>query len=127
MLAEIDRIAIQDLINMYHYYVDEPGFPRLRDVFTADCVFDASAYGGGVSRGIAELAARFAGASGVLAHSCTNIVLTEETTVSVRCISKCLASIPDGKIGMAIHKDVLRRTPDGWRIAERVLAPASLS
>ncbi len=122
MLASEDVAAIHDLINLYHYYVDEPGFPRLREIFTEDGVFDASAYGGGVSRGMAELERRFARNSGVLVHTCANIIVTGEPGGVVRCLSKCVALIPDGKVGAAIHRDVLRHTPDGWRVAERVLS-----
>jgi hypothetical protein len=122
MLANEDRAAISDLINLYHYWVDEPGFPRLREIFTDDCLFDLSDYGRGVLRGIDALASLFAGDSSVLAHSCTNIVIFEEPVGLVRCTSKCLALLPQGKMGLATHKDVLRHTPQGRRIAERVPA-----
>ena len=122
MLNNEDTLAIHNLLNLYHYYVDEPGFPRVREIFTEDCIFDSSDFGGPVTHGIAELEKRFSRDSGVLVHTCSNIILTEDPDGTIRSVSKCVAMIPDGKVGAAIHADVLRRTADGWRIAKRVIS-----
>jgi len=37
----------------------------------------------------------------------------------VRAVSKGLGVGPQGRVGSVVYRDILERTPQGWRFAER--------
>jgi hypothetical protein len=56
-----------------------------------------------------------------LAHHATNVVVTEDADGTVRVLSKGAGVGAGGRVGSVTYRDIAVRTPDGWRIAERVV------
>ncbi|MFT3864971.1 MAG: nuclear transport factor 2 family protein [Solirubrobacterales bacterium] len=116
-----DYVEIQMLLGLYGHILDDRDWDALPRVFTEDIVFDAGDSGLGVMRGIAAIVERwrepFDGHP--LGHYMTNVVISEDEDGTVRARSKHLGVRP-GTITLMTYDDVLRRTPDGWRLAERV-------
>jgi hypothetical protein len=48
------------------------------------------------------------------------VIISEDSDGTVRVICKGLGLRPDGQVGGVAYNDVVTRTGDGWRIAERV-------
>ena len=48
------------------------------------------------------------------------MIVSEDSDGTVRVICKGLGLRPDGQVGGVTCNDVVTRTADGWRIAERV-------
>jgi hypothetical protein len=122
-LALEDRIAIHDVLALHGHLTDRGETGRFREVFTDDVVYDLSAVGGGVLEGLDGLAggkqAATANPRNPVAQHLTNIVLTAESPDTVRSISKSLGVRADGTCVSVTYHDVLRRRPEGWRIAHR--------
>jgi len=121
VLTDRDVAEITKLINRYHYYVDRPGFPNLGEIFTDTAILDVSDYNGVVRSGMAELVEYFKKPVTVLSHTCSNILVDEDADGTIRCHSKVVGILPEGKVGAAIHRDELIKTSSGWRIAKRVV------
>lgn len=116
-----DLIDIQMMLGLYGHILDERDWDALDQVFTEDIVFDASDSDLGVMRGIAAIVDAwkepFDGHP--LGHYMTNVVITEDADGTVRARSKHLGTRV-GTITLMTYTDVVRRTPAGWRLAERV-------
>jgi len=116
-----DLIDIQMMLGLYGHILDERDWDALDQVFTEDIVFDASDSGLGVMHGIAAIVGvwkePFDGHP--LGHYMTNAVIAEDEDGTVRARSKHLGTRP-GTITLMTYADVVRRTPAGWRLAERV-------
>jgi 3-phenylpropionate/cinnamic acid dioxygenase small subunit len=116
-----DLIEIQMMLALYGHILDERDWNALDQVFTEDIVFDASDSGLGVVRGIPALVEvwkePFDGHP--LGHYMTNVVITEDDDGTVRARSKHLGTRV-GSITLMTYTDVVRKTPAGWRLAERV-------
>lgn len=128
----VDRLAIQDVLVRYSTAIDTKNFALLDEVFTADGVGDYTA-SGGIRGGLGEIKQWLAGALSiftVVQHLVTNV------TVEIRgdeALTSCYLFNPlgyprdDGSVEMlwcgAIYRDRFVRTPDGWRIRERVIEP----
>lgn len=125
-----DRLAIHDLLALYSTAIDTKDFALLEDVFTPDGVADYTA-SGGIRAGLPEAQAWLATALSIFSvvqHLVTNIRVElrgDEAT------SRCYLFNPlgwtrdDGGIEMMYcggsYRDELLRTPQGWRIRERVI------
>ena len=120
MLETHDIVAIQQLTARYGHLVDAREFKRLGEIFTADGVFDVTAYQAGRHEGLAALIAFFEGAAHPPAHHATNLYVFEEGT-TVRAWSKYAVPGEGGKMFGGDYRDTLMRTASGWRIRERVV------
>jgi hypothetical protein len=120
-----DRLAIHELISLHGHLMDAGAFDRLADLFTEDVGYDTSAFGGEVMHGIAAIVAagRNLGANNPVGHHVTNILVGEDLDGTVRARSKGIGVYADGSCGSVIYDDILRRQPDGWRIAWRTVSP----
>ena len=118
-LTTDDRLAIHDLLAL-HGHLDAGALDRLGELFTDDVVYDLTPLGGTVLEGVDEVAAsaRELGVNSPVAHLVTNIVI-DEPGDEVTARSKFLGVRRDGSVGSGVYDDVLRRTPEGWRIARR--------
>ncbi|MFI6832196.1 nuclear transport factor 2 family protein [Kribbella sp. NPDC050241] len=118
-----DRIAITDLISMHGHLVDA-GEPPDR-LFTPDVRYDVSDLGGGVIVGTTALweAGLTLGDGNPVGHHITNIVLTEVGQDEVAGLSKAIGIMADGSCASLTYKDVVVRTPAGWRISHRQVIP----
>lgn len=122
MLSVEDHIAITQVLNLYGHLVDHREWGRFGEVFADDAVFDATIMGGGRMEGLDTIVTSFRDpdASHPLAHHLSNIVLTPGEDGTVRAISKGFGPRPEASDSRAVtYRDVLRRTPEGWRIALR--------
>jgi uncharacterized protein (TIGR02246 family) len=119
----VDRQAITDVLSAYARAVDSRDFESLVLLFTEDAVAN---YQGPELRGRAELDAFFrASLAGVTAthHQLGNIEIEFDTPnlARARCHVTAWHAFGDGS-ELTLHgtyRDVLRRTTDGWKIAER--------
>jgi hypothetical protein len=115
-----DKAAITDVVSLYHHLIDGPEVSRLGEVFSMDAIFDTSAFGLPVAEGLDAIIALFGHdlATPVKAHVGGN-ALIEVDGDEARCVSKCIGMLSDGRVGVSIHSDRLRRTAEGWRVEER--------
>jgi hypothetical protein len=130
LLQLADRLAIQDLLHLYSTAIDTRDFALLGHVFTDDGVGDYTASGGirGTVSEIQEWLARALAIFTVVQHLVTNVQVEIDGDEAR---SRCYLFNPlgwageDGRTVMlycgGIYRDRLVRTPDGWRIRERVI------
>ncbi|MBV9510360.1 MAG: nuclear transport factor 2 family protein [Caulobacteraceae bacterium] len=116
----MDFIEIHQLISHYGHVIDERQWSRIRELFTDDITYDLTPMGGAVYQGPDEILAfwKDPATSHPLAHHVTNVVVSEDDDGTVRVISKVISHRIGGG-GSAVYRDVVRRTPQGWRIAVR--------
>ncbi len=122
-----DRWNIAETLSLVGHVFDDGRLDEIDTVFTSDVVYDMSALGMPVINGIegAREAARQMGAHGPIAHFVTNVVIASEDGDEVAVDSKGLMLMANGTTNAAVvNHDVLRREPDGWRIARRLIVPA---
>ena len=116
-----DIIAITNLINLYGYIIDEREFSRTHELFTEDSVYDVTDFDAGVHVGVQAIVNLWRAADvHPLAHHATNVIVTMEGSDRARVISKGIGVRPKGYAGTATYRDVVVKTPVGWRIAERI-------
>lgn len=125
MMNVEDRLAIHELLARHGHLVDAGDFDRLGEVLTSDVVYDSSAFGAGELHGFDEITATSyaLGDRNPVGHHVTNIMVYEDPDGTVRAKSKGFGVNADGTTGSVVYDDVLRRTPDGWRIARRTISP----
>jgi ketosteroid isomerase-like protein len=122
-----DVLAIHHLVAQYGHVVDSGDVERLAEVFTADAIFDASAFGQGVHEGLAAIRAIFAlGAPPhPPAHLTTNVVVDRDRdgdgdgwTAHSKwlTIDRETAGVRSGD-----YRDRVVATDAGWRIAHRAI------
>lgn len=121
-----DRWAIAETLSLVGHVFDDGRFDEIDTVFAADVVYDMSALGMPVIRGIesAREAARALAARGPVAHLVSNVVILGQDGDEVAVDSKGLLLMRDGTLNAVVNHDVLRREPAGWRIARRSIVPA---
>ena len=121
-LALADRLEIHELMARYGNIIDERQFSRTREVFTADARYDLSDLDDGVMVGVEAIVAMWtASTTHPLAHHVTNVEITTEPDGTVAVYSKVIGVGYKGRVGSATYHDVVHKTDDGWRIAERVV------
>ena len=125
-----DFIAIQQLVALHGHLIDGHEFERLDELFTADAVYDVSALGQGVIRGLddfREISAAFVEDEGnAIGHHVTNVIVEESTIDTATVRSKGIGVLSNGSTGSLTYLDRVVRTPEGWRIAaRRILAGPS--
>jgi hypothetical protein len=115
-----DERAVRELLELHGHFSDAGALDRFGELFTDDVVYDVSGLGGGVLRGLEELAraSRALGDRNPVGHHVTNIVLREVSPDEVAAWSKGIGIRTDG-VGSLVYLDRIVRTPAGWRIAER--------
>jgi len=129
-LQEIsDRLEIQDLFARYSYAIDDRDMPALETVFTKDAVIDYTAAGGirgsvaEIQRWLPEAMARFPSFQHMVATSEIKLDGDKATTRTILFNPMVYPTDDGGQqvffIGLW-YRDKLVRTPEGWRIAERV-------
>ncbi|AKU16448.1 nuclear transport factor 2 family protein [Luteipulveratus mongoliensis] len=118
-----DRLAIHELMALHGHLADSRGADRLHLLMTDDVVMDVTAYDLGVVDGLEANRRLWTEAPGnqPVGHHVTNVMVSEDDDGTVRVRSKGIAVMADGTTGTADYDDVVVRTPDGWRIARRVV------
>lgn len=128
-LQEIsDRLEIQDLLARYSYAIDERNWDALDTVFTPDAEIDYSETGGAkgnftqIKAWLPIALERFPRYQHMIAT--TKLELDGDRAKSRTCLfNPMIYKDQDGVektffIGLW-YRDILKRTADGWRIAER--------
>jgi ketosteroid isomerase-like protein len=117
-----DRIEIHELAARYGNAIDDRAWEALGRVFTDDAVLVIEGFGSldREDHGLPAIVASMSRSRHPVAHHVTNVEVTcSADTVTMQ--SKIIGSGPRGRVGSADYHDVLRRTPDGWRIAHRAI------
>lgn len=123
-----DRAGIQDLLARYCHVVDRRDWAAFSALFSDDAVLDYSAFGG-PRCGAADMATYLDGAlapiDGTQHTISTSVVELSGDTASARTAAQVMmiSAAADGSphvlfVGLW-YRDVLVRTPQGWRIRER--------
>ena len=121
-----DVVAIHQLLALYGHVADaaiEGTADRLDEIFTEGAVFDGSAGAGTLHHGLAEIRALFRRVDPPHppAHHMSNPYVWEEQG-QVRALSKWMGiDRATGGSRSGAYRDLVVRTPQGWRIAERVV------
>lgn len=120
-----DRLDIAEVIARQSHIVDRGELEMLDAVFTADAVYDMSAAGLPVMKGVDALRAGALrlGPDNPLAHHVTNVFIARDGGDEVEVDSKGFMLTGDGRMRSVTHHDLLRRTPGGWRIVRRTIVP----
>jgi hypothetical protein len=131
-LQEIsDRLEIGDLVALYSTLVDGGRWDDLDGLFTADAVLDYTATGA-IRGTLAELQAFFAemlpafATTQHLTGASTVVVDGDRATARTPCFNPMVVDDQHVFFVGLWYDDVLVRTPDGWRFAERVQQQAYL-
>lgn len=120
-----DIVSIQQLYGLYGHVMDDRAWERLTDVFTEDCVFDATALGVALMTGVVEVAAvTETSPQAPLAHHVTNVYVESVSADAATVRAKAIGIYSHGRAFSGEYVDTLARTPAGWRIAHRLNRPA---
>jgi len=124
MLDIADRLAIHELLALYGHLIDERRWSRLDEIMVPDLRYDATDFDLGITHSLEELRTAWMSdkARHPLAHHATNIVVSEDPDGTVRVLSKGIGVGYKGRVGSVTYRDVVVKTPDGWKFVERVLA-----
>jgi hypothetical protein len=121
VLTVEDRLAIHELVALYGHVIDERQFSRTGELFTDDARYDVSDFTAGIVVGIGAIVDLWRSSERhPLAHHATNVVVTQDADGTTRVESKGIGVLADGKAGSVTYRDVVVKTPLGWRIRERV-------
>ena len=117
-----DRLELHELPGRYGDIIDDRDWDRLGTIFTDDAVFDLTDLGapraGGLDRD-PRLHGRRGRAPAHAHHDPTSYV--NETADGVELKFRILALLGGGKVGTASYHDLVVKTPDGWRVQDRML------
>ena len=124
-----DQLALQRLVTEYAYAIDERAFDKLDHIFTPDAYIDYRAMGGidgpypRVKAWLPEALKPFPGYMHFIGNLWFHVV-GDEAVGKVACINPMRVPKADGGdevmiLGLWYH-DRYRRTPQGWRISERI-------
>ena len=122
-LQPAEKLEIQEMAALYGILIDDRDFAGLSRIFTDDAVFVIRPSRGRDEvrvNGLDAIRKFMGGANHPLAHHVTNVVVAggpDDATMR----SKVIATLPKARAGSADYRDRLRRTPRGWRIAERIV------
>jgi 3-phenylpropionate/cinnamic acid dioxygenase small subunit len=129
-LQEIsDRIEIHDLLVRYSHKIDTKDFDGLDEVFTPDAIIDYTAMGGAkgtlpeIKDWLKKAMAQFPGHQHMIANSMIELH-GDTATGRTMCHNPMVLDRGDGETHTFFcglwYCDKLVRTPEGWRIQERV-------
>ena len=116
-----DRLELHELPGRYGDAIDDRAWDRLDDIFTADAVFDLTDLGAPRCEGLPAIK-QFMDqeAQHPRTHLMTNIYV-DETPTGAQLRFRIIALLGEGKVGSASYYDDVIKTPDGWRVTNRVI------
>ncbi|MDX2379017.1 MAG: nuclear transport factor 2 family protein [Acidimicrobiia bacterium] len=116
-----DRLELHELPGRYGDAIDDRDWARLDQIFTPDAIFDLTDLEAPRLDGLDEIK-RFMDESAThpQTHTMTNIYV-DETVDGVRLNFRILALGRSGRVGTASYYDDVVKTPNGWRVAHRVV------
>lgn len=116
-----DYVEIYNLLGRYSNVFDFRQWDQLDQIFTADAVLDASSEGHPVVTGVTMMQAIFPQHPPENVHTNLNFVIEEYDGRTAKAHTRALTIDPDRKVVAGYYKDDLVKTPDGWRIARRLV------
>jgi 3-phenylpropionate/cinnamic acid dioxygenase small subunit len=121
----VDVVAIHQLYGLYGHVMDDRDWDRLSDLFSEDCVFDATALGIPLMKGHDAIAAATESSPAApLAHHVTNVYVADIDGDIATVRAKALGTYAHGRAFSGDYEDTLVRTPAGWRIRSRLNRPS---
>lgn len=122
-----DRYQIEQLLHRYCHNADFSKPEAMRAIFIEDAVFELGAMNVRCE-GIESILAFFSNARGTMPpsqHVISNLVLEGDgDTAQSSCYMQLFSQV-DGEIRVAMmgrYLDTLQRTPEGWRLAQRIVS-----
>lgn len=121
MIELADRVELHELPGRYGAAIDDRNWDGLDTIFTADATFDLTDLGVRLLVGLPEIK-RFmdAEAQHPRTHMMTNIYV-DDTPEGVKMFFRIVAMRSGGLVGTASYYDDVVKTPQGWRVANRVV------
>ena len=115
-----DRLELHELPGRYGDAIDDRDWEGLNRIFTDDATFDLTDLGVRMLTGLPAIK-RFmdVDAEHPLTHMMTNIYV-DEVPDRVTMNFRIVALRKGGLVGTASYYDVVVKTPDGWRVKDRV-------
>ena len=115
-----DRLELHELPGRYGDAIDDRDWEGLHRIFTDDATFDLTDLGVPMLTGLPAIK-RFmdVDAEHPLTHMMTNIYV-DEVPDRVTMNFRIVALRKGGLVGTASYYDVVVKTPDGWRVKDRV-------
>ncbi len=117
-----DIVEINQVLSLWGHLVDNRAWDRFGEVFTEDAYFDSSVFGFAPVAGIEAICHMASQEGHANAHHTTNVYVQEGPNDEIVAESKGLGLLSNGAVASVTYTDRLRRTPDGWRLASRILA-----
>lgn len=121
-----DILAIQAVVVLYGFLIDDREWDRFDQVFTEDAVVDFRDQSAQPPTGLAPIAGRaeiVRQFRDVLTHPyqhmLVNHVIEDVSPDEVVVRSKALLPTPGGSVADIVYRDTVVRTPDGWRIRHK--------
>ncbi len=121
-----DILAIQAVVVLYGFLIDDREWDRFDQVFTEDAVVDFRDQSAQPPTGLAPIAGRaeiVRQFRDVLTHPyqhmLVNHVIEDVSPDEVVVRSKALLPTPGGSMADIVYRDTVVRTPDGWRIRHK--------
>jgi hypothetical protein len=118
-LTSEDVLAIQGVIVKYGFLIDDREFDRLGEVFTEDAVVDYRPGAGGPYVGLAEIDHAMKTLQHPVQHMMVSHIIDSASDDEVVTRTKALIPLHEGGIADVAYRDVLVRTPAGWRIKDK--------
>src|SRR5579863_6011207 len=118
-LSGEDVLAIQYVIMKYGFLIDDREFGRLGEVFTEDAVVDYRPSGTGPFAGLAEIDRAMRTLQHPVQHMLVSHIIDSASGDEVVTRTKALVPLQNGSIADIAYRDVLVRTPAGWRIKDK--------
>lgn len=123
-----DILAIQAVVVLYGFVLDDREWDRFDQVFTQDAVVDFRDQSASPPTGLAPIVGRAEIVRmfrDVLTHPyqhmLVNQVIEDVTADEVIVRSKALLPMPGGSVADIMYRDTVRRTADGWRISHKAI------
>jgi hypothetical protein len=123
-LTPADLTGIRETLALFSHVFDNEEIADLDRVFTDDAVIELTRGTGRTVRGLTAIGefARSLGPHPPNHHTLDSHIFVDDDGV-VRTRSRYLAILPDGSLHNGDYLDILRRTPQGWRIGHRISIP----
>jgi ketosteroid isomerase-like protein len=118
-LSAEDVLAIQAVIMKYGFLIDDRQFGRLGEVFTEDAVVDYRPGGDGPFTGLAKIDQAMKTLQHPVQHMMVSHIIDDVSGDQVTTRTKALIPLQAGGIADITYRDVLVRTPAGWRIRDK--------
>jgi hypothetical protein len=114
----LDTIALEQLLSRYGQIMDTAVWSDLHEVLSDDIVWDSFAF---KLQGLDAIVARFEKEAHPRSHHTTDFEVEFKASDRAIVRSKWVTVRASGSLGTGEYLDTATRTPDGWRIVNRLL------